>query len=80
MGAGGLFAVLVGVFCIFCAYKDYDWFMDNYKARPFVSLFGRDGARKFYIGLGVVITVLGALIWVYQLSDNLLSMRSPPLE
>ncbi len=56
--------ILGGAFSIFCAYKDYDWFMDNYKARPFVKLFGRDGARKFYIFLGIFIIVCGIVITV----------------
>ncbi|MBR1723476.1 MAG: immunity 17 family protein [Ruminococcus sp.] len=58
----GLLVVLVAVFCFFCAYKDYDWFMENRKARLFVGLFGRDGARKFYMGLGVVLGVLGVVV------------------
>ena len=57
----GLLIGAIGVFCIFCAYKDYDWFMNNRKAVIFVNLFGRDGARKFYIGLGIVILIMGLI-------------------
>ena len=32
---------------------DYDWFMNSGKAWIFVKLFGRDGARVFYILLGL---------------------------
>ena len=63
--AYGLIMILGGVFCIFCAYKDYDWFMNNYKARGFVRLFGRDGARRFYIGLGIFIVFCGVVMTVY---------------
>lgn len=57
----GLFfgGLLLGLFCIFCAYKDYDWFMENCKARPLVALFGRNGARGFYIVLGAIIIITG---------------------
>jgi hypothetical protein len=57
-----LFGFAVGFFCIFCAYKDYDWFMNSTRARIFVKLFGRNGARKFYMGLGVVIIALGVML------------------
>ena len=50
-----------GVFCIFCAVKDYDFFMESSKAWLFVKLFGRNGARIFYILLGVFIIVCGIL-------------------
>ena len=58
----GAFIILGGVFCIFCAYKDYDWFMGSSKAWLFVKMFGRDGARKFYIGLGTFIVLCGAVM------------------
>lgn len=58
----GFIAMLVGLFCAFCAYKDYDWFMNNRKARLFVTLFGRSGARFFYIIFGVIIVVLGIVV------------------
>ena len=59
-----LFVLLMlagGVFCIFCAVKDYDFFMESSKAWLFVKLFGRNGARIFYILLGVFIIVCGIL-------------------
>ena len=55
----GLLTIAAGVFCIYCAYKDYDWFMGSSKAWLFVKMFGRDGARKFYIGLGAFIIMCG---------------------
>ena len=56
-----LVIVFVGVLCTYCAYKDYDWFFGSYKARPFIRLFGRDGARKLYMGLGIFLTLVGAV-------------------
>ena len=65
----GVFALLmsfaVGFFAIFCAYKDYDWFMNSNKARLFVKLFGRNGARKFYMGLGVFIIIMGLWLVIF---------------
>ena len=56
-----LLMLAAGVFCIFCAVKDYDFFMESSKAWLFVKLFGRNGARIFYILLGVFIIVCGIL-------------------
>ena len=54
--------LLIGVFCLVCAWKDYDWFMESRKANALVGLFGRKGARFFYIALGVVITMAGLFL------------------
>ncbi len=58
----GLFAVFAGLFSIVCAAKDFDWFMNNHKARFFVNLLGRDGARWFYGILGLLMVLLGLMI------------------
>ncbi len=52
---GFIIIFLAGLFSVFCAAKDYDWFMNNSKAWLFVKLFGRNGARVFYILLGLVL-------------------------
>lgn len=46
-----------GAFSVLGALMDWDWFMNNHKARFFVALMGRQGARGFYmlIGLGLII-------------------------
>jgi small neutral amino acid transporter SnatA (MarC family) len=54
-----VFAIFAGIFTIVGAAADWDWFMNNHRARLFVSLFGRDGARVFYVILGLLIIVLG---------------------
>lgn len=52
LAAVGLFSVLAGVF-------NWDFFFNSRKARLWIRLFGRGGARIFYILLGILIIVLG---------------------
>ena len=59
MNALNLSIIVSGIFVIFCASMDYDWFMNHYKAKPFVALFGRNGTRVIYIILGIVVILLG---------------------
>jgi len=47
--------ICVGLFSIFCAIKNYDWFIGNRQAWIFLKLFGRTGARIFYVVLGIFI-------------------------
>jgi hypothetical protein len=65
----GLLLVAAGIFTICGGAFDWDFFMDSRKARFFVSLFGRTGARVFYCVLGLVIIVLGVLITLGILKD-----------
>lgn len=58
----GLMLVAVGIFSICGAAMDWDFFINHYKARLVVSMFGRNGARVFYGILGAVVAVLGLLI------------------
>ena len=55
----GIFFVLVGLFSILGAIKNWDFFMNNRKAYIWVKLFGRNGARIFYGILGFVIAIIG---------------------
>jgi uncharacterized membrane protein YuzA (DUF378 family) len=55
----GIVCVLCGLFSIICALKDFDWFMNNRRAAFFVRIFGRGGARVFYILLGIAIVIFG---------------------
>jgi predicted membrane protein len=61
-GGKALFTSAAGIFTVFCAYKDYDWFMKSSKAVIFVFLFGRNGARVFYIVLGIILFFLGPML------------------
>jgi hypothetical protein len=62
MNATGLIFVAAGIFSICGAAFDWDWFINSYKARFFVAIFGRTGARIFYGLLGIAIVVMGALM------------------
>lgn len=50
-----IISLLIGVFCIVCAATEQKFFFDNYKAKPIMKLFGRNGAKIFFILLGAVI-------------------------
>ncbi|MBA3868352.1 MAG: immunity 17 family protein [Anaerolineae bacterium] len=50
-----LLMIVIGLFSIVAGILDWDWFMNNWRARFFVNVFGRNGARAFYIGLGIFI-------------------------
>jgi hypothetical protein len=50
-----------GLFAVFCAWRNYDWFFENSAARPFVRILGRKRACIFYIVLGLFIMVPGVM-------------------
>ena len=60
----GLIIIACGAFSICGAVFDWDWFMNNYKAKPFMALFGRKGTRIFYGILGGFIALLGILAMI----------------
>jgi immunity protein 17 of polymorphic toxin system len=66
---GWLFAGC-GAFAICGAAFDWDWFMNNHKARLFVILLGRRGARLVYGFLGSGLVVLGALMATGLLQES----------
>ena len=49
-------------FTIICAVGNWDWFMNHSKARLWINLFGRDGARIFYILVGLGLAGLGIMM------------------
>lgn len=51
--------ILVGVFSVLASVKNWNWFFNNRKARPFVHIFGRTGARIFYTLIGIFIMGVG---------------------
>ena len=69
MNPFGLILVAAGLFSICGAVFDWDFFINSRKARFYVSIFGRVGARIFYAILGLVIVILGALITLGILKD-----------
>jgi hypothetical protein len=57
---------LIGLFCIVCSAKNYNWFFENRKAKPFVWLFGRKAARIVYFTFGVFLVGLSAVMMLFQ--------------
>jgi hypothetical protein len=60
MGPGLIF-LAIGIFTLSGAIFDWDWFMNSRKAKFFVTIFSRPGARIFYGLLGSGFFVLGIL-------------------
>ena len=56
---------LIGLFCIICSVKNYNWFFENRKARPFVRLFGRKAARIVYLALGIFLVGVSAVMMLF---------------
>ena len=56
-----LLLILIGLFSILGGILNWNWFMNNWRARFFVNIFGRNGARIFYVGLGVFLVVVGVI-------------------
>lgn len=57
----GIILSLAGLFSIVCSIGNYEFFFTNSKAVLFVKLFGRNGARIFYILLGLFIISVGMM-------------------
>ena len=66
----GLLFVAIGLFAICGADYNWDWFMNHRKARFFVAVFKRTGARIFYILLGGGLTTLGVLLALGVIHSN----------
>jgi hypothetical protein len=62
-----LFFVLAGAFTMSGGLFNWNWFMLSRRARLIVRIFGRGGARIFYVVLGVAILGLGLLALVAAL-------------
>ncbi len=54
--------IAAGLFSLAGAVFDWDWFINSRKARLWVRLFGRGGARIFYALLGLGIAGLGVAL------------------
>lgn len=59
MNSTTVICLLAGLFSIIAAALNLNFFMESRKARLFVKLFTRNGARIFYVILGIVVIVLG---------------------
>lgn len=58
----GFIFIISGLFIFICAWKDWDWFMNNKKAKFFNTVVGRGKMRYFYFILSIGMVVAGALI------------------
>ena len=57
-----LLLVAAGSFSVAGAVQDWDFFMESRRARLFVTLLGRSGARAFYVVLGLAIAGVGVAV------------------
>jgi len=64
MNATSIILILAGLYSIIGAIGNWDWFMENRKARRWVKLIGRNRARIFYILFGTILIVIGTLFSV----------------
>jgi hypothetical protein len=60
-----LVALFAAFFVITASLFDWDWFFNNSKAMFFVNLLGRNGARAFYLLLGVLLLFLSYYLHAY---------------
>jgi len=65
----GLVLCGMGVFSICGAVFDWDFFMESRKARFWVNIVGRNGARVGYVVLGLGVAMLGLLITIGIIKD-----------
>lgn len=49
-----LFLFAIGIFCLLAAIFDWVWWFSSRRARVFVDLLSREGARVFYGIFGVI--------------------------
>ena len=70
MNPAGLVLVAAGLFSILGGALDWGFFMNSRKAQGMVCLIGHNGARGFYVVLGLVIAVLGGLITAGLIQDS----------
>ena len=54
-----IFIFGAGIFSIVSSIFNFDFYFESRKARFFVSIFGRNGARVFYGILGLFLIILG---------------------
>ena len=71
---GAVLLIVLGSYVIYCAFMDYDWFMNYYKAASLKSLFGRDGMRVFYIILGIIIFLTGLFSFSFSIFSHIFAI------
>lgn len=57
--------IALGCFSVVAAAWNIDWYFQTDGARPFVRQFGRNGARIFYVLLGLALIACGVAGFIY---------------
>ena len=57
--------IVLGVFSIAASALNLDWYFQTDGARIFVKRFGRNGARIFYVLLGIGLIACGVVGFIY---------------
>ena len=53
--------IVIGILVVVGAAKDWDWFMNSWRARALSRLIGRKAARIFYVLIGISLVIYSAL-------------------
>lgn len=59
------YAVVVfalGFYLFIGAYKNYDWFFSVRRMKRTVDIMGREGARNFYIVVGIIVMIVAIVL------------------
>lgn len=57
--------IVLGVFSITASALNLDWYFQTDGAKMFVKRFGRNGARIFYVLLGIALIACGVVGFIY---------------
>lgn len=57
--------IVLGVFSITASALNLDWYFQTDGAKMFVKRFGRNGARIFYVLLGIGLIACGVVGFIY---------------
>lgn len=57
--------IVLGVFSIIASVLNLDWYFQTDGARILVKRFGRNGARIFYVLLGIALIACGVVGFIY---------------
>ena len=66
----GFFFIAAGLLSVAAGTFGWEWFLSHRKARFFVSIFGRTGARIFYVIVGAGFVVFGVMFLPGYIKDN----------
>ena len=59
--------IALGVFSIIAAAFNIEWYFQTSGAATFIRMFGRKGARVFYLLLGITLVICGSVGILYYL-------------